>query len=235
MWRVAVCDSDAAFARNFGERIQRFYQEKEFEVELKCYSTGAEFVEDTEEPRLIFINTRMSDMKGYVLAEMLAAKKSRVLLVFLSDHDEDVFDAFRYHPFRYVRKARWEDEIGNVMEELWKEEHRDRSLLIRRRRGDILIPLDNIVYMESRGHYVHIHCVDHVYQIREKLSTYEEMLQGRYFVHPSKSFLVNCAHIESLGTSLRLKTGEELNCSKSRKRAAEQLHQRYLEEIAHSL
>lgn len=235
MWNIALCDSDAAFSRNFGEVVQRYFQEKEFEVKLKWYSTGAEFVDDKEEAKLVFINTRLSDMKGYALAEMMAAGKSRALLIFLSDYDEDVFEAFRYHPFRYVRKSKWEDEIGGVLDALWLEEHRDRSLLIRRKRGDILIPLDNIVYMESRGHYVHIHCIDGVYQIREKLSVYKEMLQGRYFVHPSKSFLVNCAHIESFGTAVQLKTGEQLNCSKSRKRAAEQLHQRYLEEIAHSL
>lgn len=235
MWHIAICDSDAEFSSVFGNVVEKFFQEKGFDVVLKWYSTGGEFALETEEANLVFINTRLSDMRGYVLAEMLAVHKSRALLVFLSDCDEDVFDAFRYHPFRYMRKSKWRSEIGDILEALWQEEHRNRSILIRRKRGNLLIPLDNIIYMESRGHYVHIHCVDHVYQIREKLTFYEELLRGRYFVHPSKSFLVNCAHIESLGAAVQLKTGEQLNCSKSRKHAAEQLHQQYLEEIAHSL
>lgn len=236
MWSIAICDSNAEFACRFGARIESFYKEKDFEVELKWYPTGEMFVEDSKEPvNLAFINTRLEDMKGYALAEMLIARKSRVLLVFLSDYDEDVFEAFRYRPFRYIRKALWEDEVGEMLNVLWREEHRDRSILIRRNRGDILIRLDDIVYLESRGHYVHIHCVDRVYQIREKLSVYDEMLRGRYFIHPTKSFLVNCAYIESFGTAVQLKNGEQVNCSKSRKRAAEQLHQQYLEEIAHSL
>lgn len=236
MWNIIICDSDATFSRRFGEVVQEFYRQKDFEVNLKWYPTGAAFAEESEgHVNLAFINTRLDDMKGYSLAEMMIANKSRALLIFLSDHDEDVFEAFRYRPFRYMRKALWETETGGMLDDLWREEHRDRSILIRRNRGDIVIRLDDIIYMESRGHYVHIHCIDRVYQIREKLSVYKEMLRGRYFIHPAKSFLVNCVHIESFGTAVQLKNGEQLNCSKSRKHAAEQLHQQYLEEIAHSL
>lgn len=237
MWEIAICDSDEAFAKEFGEPIRKFYEERGFKINIKWYSKGAEFTESVDKPiHLVFMNTRLSDMKGFALAEMLRVRKPKAQLIFLSDNDEDVFEAFRYHPLRFIRKAVWREEMQNILEELWRVEHTGRHICLKKHRKDIIIRLEDLVYLESKGHYVYFHCADHnCYHTREKLSFYKEMLQGRYFIQPTQSFLVNCAYVESLGTTVTLRTGERFNCSCTRKAEIGRIYQKYVDEIAHYL
>lgn len=234
MWNIAICDSDKKFAKQFGEQVVRFYKEKNLEVELKYFENGKDFSKVTEYPvNLIFLNTRLSDVNGYSLAAQLRRSRPNVFLVFLSDYDEDVYEAFSYRPFQYIRKAEWSEELVKVLQELWYEEHQKSAIRIQRKRGDLMIPVENIIYMESKGHYIHIHCNTEDYQVRDKLSNYEDRLKSLYFVHTSKSFLINCAYIESIGVAVRLKNGKEMTCSKSRRQEAEKILQKYLEEIVY--
>ena len=234
MWNIAICDSDKKFAEKFGEQVVRFYREKNLEVELKYFEDGNDFSEATEYPaNLIFLNTRLADVDGYSLAAQLRRSRPNVFLVFLSDYDEDVYKAFSYRPFQYIRKAKWSEELVKVLQELWYEEHQKSAIRIQRKRGDLMIPVENIIYMESKGHYIHIHCNTEDYQVRDKLSNYEDRLKSLYFVHTSKSFLINCAYIESIGVAVRLKNGKEMTCSKSRRQEAEKILQKYLEEIVY--
>lgn len=233
MLRVALCDSDAGFVNEFCDRIQKFYEERGFEIEIRSYSSGEEFTECAKEPiDLIFMNTQMPDMSGYALMDMLQERKSKALLVFLSDHDEDVFEAFRYRPLRYMRKKVWREELTEVLEALWREEHIGRCIRLITYRKEKIIRLEDLVFLESRGHYVYLYTTKgESFHVREKLSFYSELLRGRYFIQPSKSFLVNCAYIETFGLTVQLRTGEQFNCTKSRRNEAELLYQKYLEEI----
>ena len=75
MWDVVICDSDEFFVHFLRKRIEEFYEERDFEVKVRSYSNGHRFMdalEKEDEPMdLIFLNTKLSDMSGFVVAELI--------------------------------------------------------------------------------------------------------------------------------------------------------------------
>ena len=51
------------------------------------------------------------------VASLLAQEKARALVVFVTAHDELVYDSFKYHPFAFVRKKYLTDELRNVLKD----------------------------------------------------------------------------------------------------------------------
>lgn len=239
MWNIAIVDSDARFAARLKEQVESFYTKHNFDTNIQVYTRGSQAKEMCDFPwNLLFINTRLSDMNGYVLTESLLANqrripdKKRIRVIFLSDYNTDVFSAFRHQPFRYIRKKNWQKELAEALSSLWKAEHEGHCLLLRQNRRIKAIPIDEILYLESVGHYVEVHCSDQIHQTRDKLSHFEEQLTNLYFLHPTKSFLVNSASIASFDNALHLKNGEIISCSKTRFRETIDLYEKYIREMA---
>lgn len=239
MWNIAICDVDTAFAAKLEEKLQAFYQRHDFEISIKIYTDPEFFISNVDEPMdLIFINTRLGSLSGYALAELFRGrpKKQDSFLIFVGSNDEDVFEAFLYQPFSYLRMSTWEIDLQKSLGCLWEYDHRNRSIWVRKNRKRKLIRVSDIIYMESQGHYVNVHCVGDVdFHFRERMSHYEELLKGYYFVHSTKSFLVNCAHIKDIEEKVLLSDGRVAPCSKSRKLETEAMWERYMKEVLYTL
>lgn len=235
MWEVVICDSDKQFASQLEKQVHFFYQERKLETKVQIYTDGASIMNSGEKKAdLILLNTRLSDMNGYKVAEFIRGQENRknTSLIFLSDHDEDVFEAFVYQPFGYVRKRKVEEELEQNLNRLWQNNHARRSITVRHQRVQKLIRIQDITYVESQGHYISIHCVDgEVYRFRGRMAEYEQLLAGCFFVHSAKSYLVNCAFVKSVGEKVVLGDGTEVPCSKSRKSDVKKMHGMYLKNL----
>lgn len=236
MWEVVICDSDKQFAAQLENQVHYFYQERKLETNVQIYTDGASMMQALGDNRidLLFLNTRLSDMHGYSLAEYIRGheKKKNTSLIFLSDHDEDVFDAFLYQPFGYVRKQKVEEELEKNLNRLWQSNHAQRSITVRHQRTQKLIRIQDIMYVESQGHYISIHCLDgEIYRFRGRMAEYEQLLEGCFFVHSAKSYLVNCAFVKSIGEKVLLDDGTQIPCSKSKKGDVKKMHGIYLKNL----
>lgn len=241
MWNVVICDSDEFFTFSLKKKVEEFYHEREFEVNVRIYPDGNSLLEALKGREksvdLIFLNTRLSDISGFAVTElmMLTEESGQKILIFMGDHDEDVFRSFFYQPFWYMRKKELNNELEETLQRLWMTDHRDRSLKVHYKGKSKYVRVEDIVYMESDGHYVIFHCMGQDYRFRSRMKEYEEKLQDHYFVRPAKSFLINCAWVDEIGDNVIMKDGSRIPCSKSRKANAQKMWERYVDEIAHCL
>jgi len=53
---------------------------------------------------LLILDIDMPGISGLDLAETLRASNLNLLIIFLSNHEEFVFKAIEFQPFRYIRK-----------------------------------------------------------------------------------------------------------------------------------
>ena len=91
-----------------------------------------------------------------------------------------------------MRKMRSEQELEKLLCRLWAIKHAGRSITVRHQRSHKLIRIQDIMYLESQGHYLSIHCADgENYRFRGRMAVYEEMLQGWIFLYiRRKSYLI---------------------------------------------
>jgi DNA-binding LytR/AlgR family response regulator len=184
---------------------------------------------------LILLGTQLSDLSGYIIAQLIRTRclKRDTALVFLGEDDSDVFGAFAYRPFDYIRKDHWDTEADTMLARLWQYDHRDRSIEVMFQRKKKSVRVSSIMYIEGQGHSVIVCCTnDESYRFRGRMAEYEERLDGYYFVRSAKSFLVNCAYVKGITNRVWLKDGSEIPCSKSCTAQTRQMWNRYMQEMA---
>lgn len=75
----------------------------------------------------------------------------------------------------------------------------------------VRIPLESILYLESRRHYLMVYARCGTFRIRGKISEYAERLREAGFVQIHRCYVVNDARVRRRATgAVVLATGEEL-------------------------
>lgn len=233
MWNVVVCDQNTSFAEQIGSILFDFYSPRGFDLFVRIYDSGSALLHDFDKQlHLIILNTRVDGVLSCSVAQQIQSIHPKAHIFFFSEYDDDVFDAVKYHPYAFIRKSMWEEELISSLNNLWENEHRGRYVHVRQNRKNSALLVDEIMYLESHGHYVDFHCPDKVvYRTREKLPYYHKLLEPFYFMQPSKGFLINCMYIHSCSNSITLTNGEIIYCAKSRYRATMEYYERYLREM----
>lgn len=231
--KIAVCDDECKIL----EEITAFI-EKEFPGnKVQTFSDGQVFLSSVRaapdaEPDLVLLDIDMPGMTGMELAAELTSEKVRTLIVFVTAHDELVYDSFKYHPFAFVRKKFLQEELRNVLQDCQKEiDGRTSKKRFVFQNGSKMVNLaqSEILYFEGQANYLAIHTVDGDYRMRSTMSAVEKELGDSGFLRIHKGFLVNLEHVRILKTEgLELDSGGLLPIGKSYSEAAKKSILRFM-------
>lgn len=215
---IAVCDDENKIL----EEIAAFI-EKEFPgSRVGVFSDGQSFLTAVksarnDEPDLLLIDIDMPGMSGMEVAAALTEEKSRTLIVFVTAHDELVYDSFKYHPFAFVRKKYLEEELRGVLKDCQKEiDSRNKQFIFQNASQTINLAQSEILYFEGQANYLAIHTTGDEYRMRSTMTAVEKELENCGFLRIHKGFLVNLEHVKILKSeNLELDNGELLPIGKS--------------------
>ncbi|MBO4320796.1 MAG: response regulator transcription factor, partial [Treponema sp.] len=149
---IAVCDDEAKIL----EEIASFIKQEFTQSKVQAYSSGDSFISSSQErPDVLLLDIDMPGMSGMEVASHLAQEKAQTLIVFVTAHDELVYDSFKYHPFAFVRKKYLTDELRNVLNDCKKEiEGRNRHFVFQTASKTINLAQSEILYFESQANYL---------------------------------------------------------------------------------
>lgn len=225
--KIAVCDDESKIL----EEITSFI-EKEFpSARIKSYSDGTSFISSGEErPDVLLADIDMPGMSGMDVAATLASENAQTLVVFVTAHDELVYDSFKYHPFAFVRKKFLEEELRSVLSDCEKEiENQNKRFTFQNASTLVNLAQSEILYFEGQANYLAIHTTGSQYRMRSTMSAVEEELKNNGFLRIHKGFLVNLEHIRILKTEeLELDNGEVLPIGKSYSESAKKSILRFM-------
>ena len=225
--KISICDDESKIL----EEITSFI-EKEFpSARIKSYSDGISFISSNEErPDVLLADIDMPGMSGMDVAATLASEKAQTLVVFVTAHDELVYDSFKYHPFAFVRKKFLEEELRSVLADCEKEiENQNKRFTFQNASTTVNLAQSEILYFEGQANYLAIHTTGGQYRMRSTMSGVEEELKNSGFLRIHKGFLVNLEHIRILKTEeLELDNGEILPIGKSYSESAKKSILRFM-------
>ena len=106
MIRIAMCDDETMFLQTYQKKVSELFQEHNVDCKIDTYTDARRFLEDCEKTSydLIFLDIDMPGLSGIQLASKFRDKGLDTTLVFVSSHDDFVFETFRYNAYRFVRK-----------------------------------------------------------------------------------------------------------------------------------
>lgn len=201
MLKIVVCDDEKKILNTLSEKIKQIFLNKDIETEIFETTSPIEALEyiKSNVVDVVFLDIDMPILTGMDIAENLLNEEYKGLLIFVTSHDSLVYSSFKYHPFGFIRKSYFDNEIEEVIIRIIDEiSHRDYIFSYKTNDGMYRVNVSEILYFESESNYLLIHLNDKVHKFRGTMSQLEMELSKNGFIRVQKGYLVNQKYIEIL-------------------------------------
>ncbi|MFD2569259.1 LytR/AlgR family response regulator transcription factor [Spirosoma soli] len=177
-------------------------------------------------PDLLFLDIHMPQVDGFGLLSALPTN-GQPLVVFVTAHEQHALEAFRIQALGYVLKPFDDEQIFQALERAsrqlraqWALESLSADyashLTTKTKRGQQLIPVEQIDLIRSYDYYALVHVGFQKYLVRQSMNELEQRLDPRYFVRIHRSAIVATRQIATiLGQTLITVTNQQLPISKA--------------------
>ena len=224
--KIAVCDDETKILEDIKSVILNLYPGDD----VNLFSSGEEFLESDDNPDVLLLDIDMPGMSGMDVASKLAEKETDTLIVFVTAHDELVYDSFKYHPFAFVRKTYLREELSGVLKDCrLKIDKKNKRYVFKSGSETVSLSLDEILYFESFANYLTVKTKTLEYKTRSTISGAQSELEKNDFLRIHKGFLVNLEHVKTVKSDeLLLDNDETLPIGKSYSEEARKVILKYM-------
>lgn len=220
---IAICEDEA----NIRAGLAALIRAQSRPCRIVEYACAGDFLADSRNTDLLFLDVELAfgGPDGMTLARTIRerAAETQPVIIFVTGHEQYVFDAFDVGAFHYLLKPVDSEKFAHVFARAAEQIEAGRSrlrrcpaLTLRAAGVSRTIPLNSISYIESSNHKVTLHLKDENFSCYAKLRDLEAEL-GDSFCRIHKGYLVNLACVNGYSkTELTLRGGEKLMISKYR-------------------
>lgn len=220
MINISICDDEVLFTKNLASKIKDLLAGYEFQdFSLKVFNNGNKLIEHKRDSGcdIAFLDIDMPHINGINLAENLMFLNKNIIIVFVTNRDDLVFDALEVHPFGFIRKSHIEDVERVLLHAIQRLNFHKTSVVIRKKGVAKRFYVDDIIYIECSKNYIIYRTKDDKIEIRGSMNTVEQEFANLGFLRVHGSYIVNVSHIlEFTNDAVRLSYGIEIPISRSR-------------------
>ncbi len=195
--QIYICDDEQRILKDMENRIKLILQE----CFVKTFSDGKELLEALKNSAcdVLLLDIDMPQISGLDIAGELTKMQDKPLLVFVTSHDELVYDSLQYHPFGFIRKNHFDSEIAKMLKDCQQElVAKNQHFTFKSGTENVRIPLEEILYYESDGNYLKLFTKEQEYRLRDTITAVENALSTSGFVRIHRGFLVNQSAVKKL-------------------------------------
>ncbi|WP_370774978.1 LytR/AlgR family response regulator transcription factor [Anaerobutyricum hallii] len=199
---IALCDDEPESLTIIQGELYKSAEKLNIEIETYVYNNGNKIVDlickDKEDFDILFLDIDMPDISGLEVAKKLREKDSDIILIFISAHEQYVFESIEYNPFRYIRKSRIEKEILLALKAAYArvEEMKDSYIVVKTEESEVRVKHSDIMYFETTARKVGIHLNDgEVFIVRKTIRGLSEELNDEHFIKVHSGCVVNARYI----------------------------------------
>lgn len=208
--RIAVCDDDLLLARIMAETVKKTFLQYNVQSEVVVYYKPLILKRQLEQRKfdLLFLDIDMPLLDGIALGKWLRTCNYPVTIIYISSHEERVFESFEAKPYYFIRKTTFLEEIAKVIKKFVKEMENQtfRSLIVKDEKNSLLsLDIGQIVYLEGemKLQKVFLSSGDCI-RIKSTLNILEKELTPKGFLRAHKAYLVNSRYIRRIETGIIL-------------------------------
>lgn len=202
---IAICDDkecDAVAAREaIRNTLNKLNKEAEIEYYLNAKEIQDKLLKKNELIDLLILDIDMPDISGFDLAEKLRVNNLKLLIIFLSNHEEFVFKAFEFQPFRYIRKIKLETEMPIAIQSAINviAANNDLQIALDTDEGSVRIMMSEILYYETEKRKVAVILNNGKRLIANKnITEMHKHIQNEKFIMIHRSCVINVDHVRNI-------------------------------------
>jgi two-component system LytT family response regulator len=171
-----------------------------------------------EQPDILLLDIAMPVLDGFAMLERLEPEATPPAVIFVTAYDEHALRAFDAEALAFLVKPVSDDKLRATLERAMRRVAEARALradlrqtpsmrtgseylrqiLIPERDRQLIVPVDDIDWIEGETYYVRIHAGGRARLLRERLSNLESSLDPRHFLRTHRSAIVRLDRIREL-------------------------------------
>jgi DNA-binding LytR/AlgR family response regulator len=195
-------DDDSVQLEYLKVLMEKYSNSKDISLELSFFHSAEEMIFEnngTYPYDMIVLDVQMDKINGIELAKTIREKDKNVFIAFVSGMANYVFDGYEVQAIRYILKPVNYQSIEELLDYVKTNlEESNRYLIISAFGEKRKINHDEIVYIESMGHYITIYLDKEKYEYKYNISDLCIELKNSDFVRVHRSYVVNIKHIEKI-------------------------------------
>lgn len=199
--RIAICDDEPDFTERMRTQVESGLAACGEKADISIYQEGEAFCSSDAAYDAVFLDIDMPQMNGFDIAEEMN-RRGNSFLIFVTMHDELVYSSIRFQPFRFIRKSHLEEELPEVLKDLYSAVCKRRAgqkFAFQTRESTVFLDVGSITYIEIYGHWLHVRTEDGwEVECYGSLLKLEKELAPFAFIRTHKSYLVNCKYIYAM-------------------------------------
>ena len=234
MLRIAICDDEQPAISIVRSMLSDTLTDVDGEVEILDYLSSEALWNAFQSGLhfdLLLLDIDMPGINGISLSTRSQNFLRDTLLIYISNRDDKVFEAFRTSPFRFIRKSylrdEWPEAIQAALAEINYKKKGKARIAFPYGKDFIYLAPEEIVYAESVRKKQLLHIRNQTVEINSTFYGILEALDGFGFLQIHKSYAVNFRFIRSIGHMwAELDNGIKLPVGRAYVQAAQEKFQR---------
>lgn len=227
MFRVAILDDEPTAIESIVACFNNIQNNLNVIFQIDKFTTGRDLIETLHviSYEALFLDIDMPQDSGFVISKFLRENNNNIPIVYITNRDDLMQQAFQYKVLGFVRKNHLAEELQFAVECVIREIHKSakRVTLISTEKNKKIkyeIAVSDILYVDSQNHQTIVHLINKTSIVtREPLRSYILQKAFNDFIQISSSCIVNYVHIFSIETdTVVLKNQEILYISRRKKR-----------------
>ena len=204
MLSIAVCDDMPLECAELARRIGKILNQSGTEFSIKYFLNGKELLKAAESFDIIFLDIKMPEISGMELARQMRDNRCESIIIFITSAEEYVYEAYDVEAFHFMLKPLNDEKLKNVLKKAVVKimgRNNEDFLIISSGHQIKKILLKDILYIESVGRIVKIHCNSDVLETYKQIGDLEQILSEKHFFRCHKSYLLNLEYVSRFDKS----------------------------------
>lgn len=221
--KIYLCDDNQAFNEEITHKIHSMIDRHRI-YEIMTFNDGRELITqwNKEFADVVFLDIDMPTMTGFEVCEELQKSKRDAVIIFITSHEDKVYQSWEFQPFWFVRKSHLSD-LDKVFPKLLMKidaEHEKEKYIFNlvTETKTVQLDINAVKYIQAFKHYILIKYINEEHaKIRCKISDVEKQLQSLYFVRIQNGVVINCRFISKITSrDVILTDGESIHINREK-------------------
>lgn len=237
--KIAICDDEKMSLDIIAGAIESAFASHGVTVRKELFDNAGALYSRAEQTvfDLIFLDIEIAETDGIELGKLLRRKGITSEIAFVSSHADRVFESFSLHPFGFVRKNNFLNDIERLVEAYFSNKMQSKnvkSLTLKTANSLVSVNVDDIEYIESEQRYQSVHFTDKRIKPLKASSTInslEDTLSAEGFYRCHKGFIICFSQISIIKAGeVLMKSGAVIPVSRAKRKDIKSLYLNYMKD-----
>ena len=200
--RICLVDDDSVQLDYFKLIIEKWANMQNINVDIDFYHSSEEMLFENPESYpfdMIILDIQMAKISGIELAKRIRETDKSIIIAFVSGMADYVFEGYEVQAIRYILKPIKQEQIFELLDLVkTKEVEREKFMVLSISGEKKKIRYNDIIYIESMGHYVVFHLEKDEIDYKYNISNLFDELSENNFVKTHRSYIVNLKYVDKI-------------------------------------